>query len=172
MPSESLNYSFLEESWIITVWSFPGFTNRENKTKCYLKLAFQLLYFNVLFRQFIINIVRYILMIGQDKKSQHLAHNYQNIIIIKELQKKIGEIYSGVEFFPTDEFFILVNLRIKFQIDAGDFERLLYNMLSEEPFKNHRFDMTDENYDYTIFYYVSQYFGILIGEAWTCLTCH
>ena len=47
-------------------------------------------------------------------------------------------------------------------MDAGKFERLLYNMLSEEPFKNRRFDMKDEKYDYTISDYVSQNFGILI----------
>ena len=35
-------------------------------------------------------------------------------------------------------------------MDAGEFEGLLYNMLSEEPFANHRFDMTDENKNYTI----------------------
>ena len=45
-------------------------------------------------------------------------------------------------------------------------------MLSEEPFKNHRFDMIDEKDDYTISDYVSNNFGILIGETWTCLTCH
>ena len=45
-------------------------------------------------------------------------------------------------------------------------------MLSEEPFKNHRIDMTYEKYDYNISDYVSQHFGIAIGETWTCLTCH
>ena len=57
-------------------------------------------------------------------------------------------------------------------MDAGEFEGLLYNMLSEEPFKNKIFDMIEENDDYTIPDYVSQHFGILIGETWTCLTCH
>ena len=55
---------------------------------------------------------------------------------------------------------------------AGEFEELLYIILSEEPFKNHRFDMTDEKDDYTIYDYVSQNFGILIGETLTCLSCH
>ena len=32
--------------------------------------------------------------------------------------------------------------------------------------------MTDEKDDYTISDYVSQNFGILIGEIWTYLTCH
>ena len=57
-------------------------------------------------------------------------------------------------------------------MDAGEFEGLLYNMLSEETFVNHIFYMTDENNDYTISDYVSQYFVITIGETWTCLTCH
>ena len=57
-------------------------------------------------------------------------------------------------------------------MDAIEFEGLLYNMLSEEPFANHRLDITDEKDDYTISDYVSHYFGITIGETWTCLTCH
>ena len=57
-------------------------------------------------------------------------------------------------------------------MDTGKFEGLLYNMLSEEPFGNHSFDMTDENNYYTISDYFSQHFGITIGETWTCLTYH
>ena len=58
------------------------------------------------------------------------------------------------------------------QMDASEFEGLLYNMLSEEPFENHILDTTYEKDDYTISDYVSHYFGITIGETWTCLTCH
>ena len=57
-------------------------------------------------------------------------------------------------------------------MDVGEFEGLLYNMLSEEPFKNQRFHMTDEKGYYTISDYVSQNIGILIGEEWTCHTYH
>ena len=64
------------------------------------------------------------------------------------------------------------NIRINCQIDASEFEGLLYNILSEEPFANHRLDMIDEKDDYTISDYVSQHFGITIGETCTCLTCH
>ena len=46
---------------------------------------------------------------------------------------------------------------------AGEFEGLLLNMLSKEPFKNQIFFMTDEKDDYIKYYYVSQNFGILIG---------
>ena len=50
-------------------------------------------------------------------------------------------------------------------MDAGEFEKLLYHMLSEEPFNNQRFDMTDEKDDCSISDYVSQHFGIIIGET-------
>ena len=57
-------------------------------------------------------------------------------------------------------------------MDASGFEGLLYNILSEEPFANHILDMTDEKDTHTIYDYVSQNFGITIGETWTCLTFH
>ena len=49
---------------------------------------------------------------------------------MKELQKTFGEIYLGKKTISTNEFFILSNIRIKFQMGAGEFEGLLYNMLS------------------------------------------
>ena len=55
---------------------------------------------------------------------------------------------------------------------SSEFEGLLYNIFSEEPFANHRLDMTDENEDYKIYDFVSQHFGIIIGEKMKCLTCH
>ena len=69
---------------------------------------------------------------------------------MKELQKYFGEIYLGEKTISTGDLFILTNIRINFQMDASEFEGLLYNMLSEEPFANHRLDMTDEKDDYTI----------------------
>ena len=90
---------------------------------------------------------------------------------MKDPQKYFGEIYlRGKKIISTDVFFILENIRINYQMDASEFEGLLYNMFSEETFANHRLDMTDEKYDYTISDYVSQNFDITIGETWTCLT--
>ena len=104
-------------------------------------------------------------------KRQHFVHNFQKIMIMMELQKCFGEIYLG-EKNPTDHLFILENIMINCQMDASEFEGLLYIILSEEPSANHIFDMIDENNDYTISDYVPQYFGITIGETRTCLTCH
>ena len=69
-------------------------------------------------------------------------------------------------------FFILENITTNCQMDTSELEGLLYTMLSEEPFANHRLDMTDGNEEYIISYYVSQNFAITIGETWTCLTCN
>ena len=56
----------------------------------------------------------------------------------------------------------MANIMTNCQMDASEFEGLLYNMLFEEPFANHRIDMTDENDDYTISDCVSRHFGITI----------
>ena len=53
-------------------------------------------------------------------------------------------------------FFILANITMNCQMDASSFEGLLYTMLSEEPFANHRLDMTDGNEEYKISDYVSK----------------
>ena len=59
-------------------------------------------------------------------------------------------------------FFILANITTNCQMDASEFEGLLYNMLSEEPFANHRLYISDESEEYTITDYVSQNFAITI----------
>ena len=74
---------------------------------------------------------------------------------MKELQKKICEIYLGGKNISTDILFILENIGINSQMDASGDEGLFDNMLYEEPFANHRLDMTCENDDYTISDYVS-----------------
>ena len=57
------------------------------------------------------------------KKSQYFVHNYQNIMIMKELMKNIGEIYLGEKNkFSTDIFCILENIGINCQMDASEFE--------------------------------------------------
>ena len=71
--------------------------------------------------------------------------------------------YLGIFFFSTDVLFILENIRINCQMGAGESEGLLYNMLSEEPFKNQIFHMTEETDDYTISNYVNNNFGTLTG---------
>ena len=68
------------------------------------------------------------------------------------------DIFRRGKKISTDHFFILENLRINCQMDASEFEGLLYNILSDEPFSNHILDMKDEKGDYTISDYVSHHF--------------
>ena len=42
-----------------------------------------------------------------------------------------GEMYLGEETIATDVFFILENIRIYFQMDAGECEGLIYTIFSE-----------------------------------------
>ena len=84
-------------------------------------------------------------------------------MILRELQKFFSEIYLGGKKISTDMFFILANITTNFQMDASAFEGMLYTMLSEEPFANHRHDMTDGNEEYIISDYVSQNFAIATG---------
>ena len=72
-------------------------------------------------------------------------------MIFRELQKCFGEIYlGGKKTISTDMFFILENIITNFQMDASEFEGMLYTMFSEEPFANHILDMTDGNEESTI----------------------
>ena len=108
-----------------------------------------------------------------DKNKQHFFNHYQKVIIVKELQDKIGEIYFwGKKTIATGVLFIIANIRIDCQIYTAEFEGLLYTILSEYPFKNQRIHMTEENDYYTISAYVSHNFVMLIGETMTCLPCH
>ena len=91
---------------------------------------------------------------------------------MKYLQKCFSEIYLGNNNITTDGFFIISNIRIDCQMYADEFQGLLYNILSEQPFKNQLIHITEEKYGYTISDYVVQNFGMLIGEKMTCISCH
>ena len=90
MPLESLNYLFLEESLYITVWSPPGFINRNNETRCHLNATIQMSYCNFIFRLIIINIDSYTMMIDLDYRTNifsiiiqrsWLWRGYRNILV-------------------------------------------------------------------------------------------
>ena len=89
-----------------------------------------MLYFNILFRQLILKIDCYTMMIGLDRKIIYFAHNYQKIVIVKHFQNFLVRcIKGGVVTIATDLFFILENIMIEFQMDADKFSGLLYNIL-------------------------------------------
>ena len=95
MPIESYCSSFPEESIYITVRSPPGFIHQENEPGWYFNATIQLLYSNVLVIILILNIDCYTMMNSLDKNNKDFSRNYQKIMIVKEIQKKFGEIYLG-----------------------------------------------------------------------------
>ena len=93
IPSISLHPLHFEKKSFITVRSPPGFFNTEKGTRCSLNATFQHLYYNVLFRELVLKINLYTIMNSLKRESQHFVHNFQKIMIFKELEKCFGEIY-------------------------------------------------------------------------------
>ena len=62
-------------------------------------------------------------MNGLKTGSQYFVHNFQKIMIFRELQKCFDEIYlGGKKTISTDMFFILENITTNCQMDASEFE--------------------------------------------------
>ena len=55
-------------------------------------------------------------------------------------------------------FFIVANITTNFQMDASEFEGMIYNILSEEPFSHHILDMTNGNEVSTISDFFLEFF--------------
>ena len=56
-----------------------------------------------------------------EKESQDFVHNFQKIMIMKELQNIFGEIYlEGKKTISTDMFFILENITTNCHMDASE----------------------------------------------------
>ena len=111
-------------------------------------------------------------MNGLERKGPHFIHMFQKIMIFRELQKTFGEIYlGGKKTISTYMFFMVANISTSCQMDAIEFEGMIFNMLSEEPFTHPKLDGPDGNEVITISDYLSQNFSVTIGETWTCLTC-
>ena len=75
MTKKLYNSSFTEESRYITVRSPPSLINQENETICYFNATNQILYYNVIIIQLILNIDCYTIMIILDKNNKQCAHH-------------------------------------------------------------------------------------------------
>ena len=82
---------------------------------------------------------------------------------MKKFQKSLGSIYlGGKKSFPSDDFFIIISKGIYCHMYAAEFKGLLYNTLSENPFKSQRINIKKSEYDSTISDFISQRLGMLI----------
>ena len=70
---------------------------------------------------------------------KNFAYNYRKGIILQELQNIFGHIYiGGQKTLITDHLFIGGNVRVNEQMNASEFERLLYIILSEKTSKDEK----------------------------------
>ena len=67
----------------------------KKETRCYLNSTFQHLYYNVLFMDLVFKTNWCTMLNGLKTGSQHFVHNFQKIMIFRELQKCFGGIYLG-----------------------------------------------------------------------------
>ena len=86
IPTEYSNSSVPEESRFIADMKPPGFINNKNKKRCYFNATIQMLYFDILFRQFILNIDCDNIMNFININNEKFSYHYQKILIVKELQ--------------------------------------------------------------------------------------
>ena len=78
-----------------------------------------MLYFNVLFRSFILNTDCDTTMACLDINGEKFVSHYQNILIVKELQIRFGDMYlDGKDTFLSYNLFIVTNISIDHHMDA------------------------------------------------------
>ena len=86
------------------------------------------LHCNVSFRLLVMNIDCDNTVNFLDGNDEQFVSHYQNILIVKEIQKTFGEMYlGGKKIIMCDYFFIVTNKRIDHHMDAEEFKRLFYN---------------------------------------------
>ena len=98
IPTELYNNSFTKESRYITIISLPGFVSQENERIYYFNSTIELLYWNVLFQQLILNIdfdtIIYSMYINNKQfpliiKRSGLWNNYRNVLVKCILEKNL-----------------------------------------------------------------------------------
>ena len=95
-----------------------GFNNNNNETRCYFNTTIQMLYFNIMFRRLILNVVRKNMINSLDINNNQFAPHYI-FFCLKELQDIFGEIrLVGMKAIIRYDFFIVTNIRIAHQVDA------------------------------------------------------
>ena len=151
------------------------FINQKDESRYYLNSTFQVQYFNVIFRQVIVNIDDDLILKKLGFDDNNFAYKYQKAIILQELQNIFGNRYKGSQKkIPTDHLFMVINIRVNEQMDASESEGMLYKVLSETSFRYERIYISSDNKKGTtwlISEYMNHLFGMEIVDTFTCLSC-
>ena len=131
IPSQPFNYLFPEESIYITVRSPPGFINNE-KEKDIISMQ---QYKSYIIRFFLESWYPTLIDMPWCLVWIKTTNNFSIITkrsLLWNSSRKNGEIYLGEKkTIATDLFFILENIKIHCEMNAAEFERLLYIISSE-----------------------------------------
>ena len=89
-------YSNIREgSTHIPVLPPSGFINEKDETRCHLNSTLQIQYYNIIFREMILNIDCEYIFSHLDTDDHDIILNQQMILILEELQKLVGQLYIG-----------------------------------------------------------------------------
>ena len=102
--------------------NFPptGFINKKDEYICYINSTFKVQYFNVIFRQLIMNIDCDLILKNLDFDDNNSASNYQKELILQYLQNIFGHMcIDGQKTLITEHLFIVAKIRVNNQMYAS-----------------------------------------------------
>ena len=103
-----------EESCYISCLTPTGFINGKDESGCYVNSSFQVLFFNIYFRQLIMNIDCEKMINNFDDSGEHFRSYFEKIVILRVVQKIFCEMLIGRRnFIYTDSFFDVTNIKNK-----------------------------------------------------------
>ena len=124
-----------EERRYIPSMTPTGFINGQYESRCYVNSSFQLLYFNVFFRQLIMNIDCEKIIESLDNSKDYYRGYIQKIMILQVIQQNFCEmLIDGRKIVNGDVFFKATNIRKNVQNDSSEFEGLIHKMVPKKPF--------------------------------------
>ena len=111
--------------------------NYQYESRCYVNSSFQVRFFNIYFRQLILNI-DYERFIEELYGSEYeFSANFQKNLTLRVIQHISCEMLTdGRKIVYTDSFFEVTNIKRDVQIYSLEFGGLLHKMVRKEPYIN------------------------------------
>ena len=89
-----------------------GFRNYQDESRCYVNSSFQVLFFNIFFKTFIVNIDCDRMLTNLDNSTEDYNGHLQKIMILQVIQQILcGMLIGGNKIVNSDGFFLITNTR-------------------------------------------------------------
>ena len=111
-PIKQEEYNIPEEPRYI-LWMTPtGFINGQDESRCYVNFSFQVLFFDILFRQLIMNFDCEKMLNNLDDSEDDFRSCFQKIVIMKIFNQFFCEmLFDERKIVYTESFFEATNIR-------------------------------------------------------------